>query len=259
MTALSSVPLRLDALLAEVQAIEAAGRVTGIQTLPFGIEAMDERLSAAGLVCGALHEVTGTSGNLNDDAAATLFTAGIASRCAAERDSVLWVLTRRDLFAPALAQAGLSPDRLFYAECSRDEEALAVMEEGLRHGSLAAVVGEIGRITMTATRRLQLAAENSGTTALMLKRWRRSGADPLGQPSSAVTRWRIGCVPSQPLPVSSVARSRWRIELVRQRGGPPCEWIMEGTDEAGRLALPAEPFHRSAAADRSEAPARHAA
>ncbi|MCA1653502.1 MAG: ImuA family protein [Sphingomicrobium sp.] len=242
-----------------MQAIQAAGRITGTQVLPFGIEAIDERLCGAGLACGALHEITGTSGNLNDDAAATLFTAGIASRCAAESGTVLWALTRRDLFAPALAQVGLRPDRLIYAECRRDEEALAVMEEGLRHGSLAAVIGEIGRMTMTATRRLELAAENSGMTALVLKRWRRSGEDPLAQPSSAVTRWRIGCVPSKPLPVSGIAQSRWRIELVRQRGGPPHQWILEGTDEAGRLAYPAEPFHRSAAADRSEAPARHAA
>ncbi|WP_318962304.1 hypothetical protein [Allosphingosinicella flava] len=103
---------------------------------------------------------------------------------------------------------------------------------------------------MTATRRLQLAAEESGTMALLLRKWRKSGVDPLGQPSAAVTRWKIGCVPSAPLPVQGVGRPRWSVELVRQRGGEPHQWIMEGCDAQGRLALPAEPSHRSAAADR---------
>src|SRR3982750_3846223 len=81
---------------------------------------------------------------------------------------------RRDLFAPGLALAGLAPNRILYAECGSNEDVLAVMEEGLRHGGLAAVVGEVSRVAMASTRRLQLAAEESGTMALMLKRPRRN-------------------------------------------------------------------------------------
>jgi protein ImuA len=184
--------------------------------------------------------VTGDAPGLGDDAAATLFTAGIAARLAGP---VLWALSRPDLFAPGLAQAGLGPDRVLYAECGRDEDVLAVMEEGLRHGGLAAVVGEIGRVNMASTRRLQLAAEEKGTMALMLKRWRRSGEDPLALPSAAVTRWRIAPAASAPLPVSGLGRARWRIALARQRGGEAHEWIMEACDEKGRLALPALPVH----------------
>lgn len=249
---------RLDAVRAQIRVIEAEFSPNSLDCLPFGVPQIDQRLTGSGLGVAALHEVTAATPNLNDDAAATLFMAGIAARRASEKATVLWVFTRRDLFAPALAQAGLPPSRLIYAECGRDE-VLAVMEEGLRHGTLAAVVGEIERATMTATRRLQLAAEESGTMALMLKRWRRSGEDPLALPSAAVTRWKIGSAPSQVLPVSGIVRPRWTIELVRQRGGPPHEWIMEGTDEAGRLALPAEPSHRSAAEDRRVAQVRTAA
>ena len=244
---------------AQIRAIEASGSASAAEHLPFNIPDMDSNLAGNGLAVGALHELTGASSALNDDAAATLFAAGIAARRAGDSGTVLWVLTRRDLFAPALAQAGLPPSRVIYAECSRDEQVLAVMEEGLKHRGLAAIIGEIGRSTMTATRRLQLAAEDSGTTALMLRRWRRGGADPLALPSAAVTRWRIGCVPSQALPVGGIARPRWKIHLVRQRGGPPHEWILEGIDEAGCLALPAEPAHRSAAADRGTAAVRNAA
>jgi protein ImuA len=45
------------------------------------------------------------------------------------------------------------------------------MEEGLRHSALAAVVGEVIRLPLTASRRLQLAAEQSGVTALVICRW----------------------------------------------------------------------------------------
>ena len=250
---------RLEELRAEVRAIEASGRVGTAGSLPFGIEEMDSRLPGGGLAIAALHDLTGSNSSLNDDAAATLFAAGIAARTLKPGGQVLWVIRRRDLFAPALALAGLAPERLIYAECGRDEDALAVMEEGLRHGGLCAVVGEIGRAGMTATRRLQLAAEDSATMALMLRRWRRGGEDPLAAPSAAASRWRIGCVPSLDLPARGIARPRWLVELVRQRGGQPHSWIMEGTDEAGRLALPAGPAHRPASADRRERPARHAA
>jgi protein ImuA len=233
---------RLDALRAEVKAIESAAAAGERACLPFRADAIDRRLAGGGLTVPGLHEIAGAGAGLGDDAAATLFIAGIAARLAIEQagGTILWVLSRRDLFAPGLAQAGLGPDRILYAECRSDEEVLAVMEEGLRHGGLAGVVGEIGRVAMASTRRLQLASEEGGTAALMLKRWRKAGEDPLLVPSAAVTRWRIACVPSAQLPVPGVGRPRWRVELARQRGGEPFHLIMEGTDAEGRLALPAE-------------------
>lgn len=239
---------RLAALRQEVRAIESAGVAKRRECLPFGIPEMDRRLEGGGLPMAALHEITGQRSGLADDAAATLFIAGIAARRG--QGNVLWALVRRGLFAPGLALAGLCPGRVLYAECRTDEDVLAVMEEGLRHGGLDAVVGEIGRVAMASTRRLQLAAEESGTTALMLKRWRKADGDPIGLPSAAVTRWRIGCAPSVPLPFEGIGRACWRIELARQRGGPPFTWIMEGSDAEGRLALPAGPADRPAETER---------
>lgn len=237
---------RLSALRAEVRAIESAGAADDVGALPFGVDAIDRRLAGGGLAMAALHEVAGSRPDPCDDAAATLFLAGIAARLSAAAQTgsnVLWALGRHDLFAPGLAQAGLGPDRLIYAEAIRDEDVLAVMEEGLRHGGLAAVIGEVGRATMGATRRLQLAAEEGGTMALMLKRWRRSGEDPLAMPSAAVTRWRIASASSAPLPAAGVGRARWHTILARQRGGEPFEWMMEACDAEGRLALFAEFEH----------------
>ncbi|HEX8481321.1 MAG TPA: hypothetical protein VF650_05425, partial [Allosphingosinicella sp.] len=197
---------RLAALRAEVRALESAGSQER-EYLPFGVEALDCRLAGGGLPVAALHEAAGERPGPAGEAAATLFLASIAAR---RPGPVLWALGSRDLFAPGLAAAGLAPDRVLYAECGRDEDVLAVMEEGLRHGGLAAVVGEVGRAAMPATRRLQLAAEEGGTPALMLRRWRGGGEDPLSPTSAAVTRWRLACVPSSPLPVAGIGRPRWR-------------------------------------------------
>ena len=239
-----SPSLSLDALRAEIRAIEGGGAVAAARpALGLGLSTLDERLARGGLD-PALHEAAAASPAPGDDAAATLFLAALAARFsqAAGSNQVLWAMARRDLFAPALAQAGLTPDRLLYAQCRDDAETLAVVEEGVRHGSLAAVIGEVGRAGMAATRRLQLAAEESGTPALLLRRWRRTAVDPLAAPSAAVTRWRIGVAPSAPLPFGidpfeGIGRPCWRVALVRQRGGPSFEWLLEAPDAEARFAL----------------------
>ncbi|HET9429250.1 MAG TPA: protein ImuA [Allosphingosinicella sp.] len=259
MSAASFQDPRIAALKAEIAAIEHSRRAGGGSVLRFGIDEIDERLASGGLATG-LHEAASASPTPNDEAAATLFLASVAgrfSRHGGGRSQVLWALTRRDLFAPALAQAGLTPDRILYAECGNDEEALAVMEEGIRHGSLAAVVGEVGRASMPATRRLQLAAEEGGTAALLRRRWQKKEADPLAVPSASLTRWRIACAASAPLPFAAmgpfegIGRACWEVALVRQRGGPPHIWYLEAPDAEACLALSARSGDRPDQAGRA--------
>ena len=243
---------RLAALREEIRKLERAGSAAAERPcLTLGIAEVDEHLAGGGLAWG-LHEAAPASLAPQDEAAATLFLAALAARFAraqGEGGQVLWALTRRDLFAPGLAQAGLTPARLLYAECRNDEEVLAVMEEGARHGSLAATIGEVGRVPMAAARRLQLAAEQGGGAALLLRRWRK--ADPLGAPSPALTRWRIACAPAAPLPYEGIGRARWQVALVRQRGGPPHDWLLEAPDAEARLALAAGSGDRSDPAERA--------
>jgi protein ImuA len=150
-------------------------------------------------------------------------------------------VTRQDLFAPALAQAGLSPDRVIYVEAGDDKAVIACFEEALRHRKLGAVVAEVSRLSMTASRRLQLAAEGSGVIGLALRRWRRPAqAAEFSQPSAATTRWRISALPSTPLPVSGIGRARWRLELIRCRRGESATFEVEACDANLRLTLPSE-------------------
>ena len=55
-------------------------------------------------------------------------------------------MRQADLFAPGLADAGLQANRIVFVEAGK--HVLPVMEEGLRHPGLAAVVAEhTGRLS----------------------------------------------------------------------------------------------------------------
>ncbi|MBZ0123664.1 MAG: damage-inducible protein [Roseovarius sp.] len=236
----------LESLRAQIAQIEDRER-RARSVLPFGIAEVDSRLPGNGLAVGALHEIAGGGNGAVDGAAAALFAAGIAART---KGKVLWCITRPDLFAPALAQAGLAPDRVIYVEAGDDKTVLACMEEGLRHGGLGAVVAEVARLSMTASRRLQLAAEGTQSIGIFLRRWRRqTETADFGQPTAAMTRWRVSALPSTALPVPGVGRHRWLVELIRARAGESADFELEACDAAGRLALPADLVHRPGAAE----------
>lgn len=221
--------------------------LSDFRVLPFGVAAIDRRLGAGGLRAGALHEATARSGSLADDAAATLFLAGIAAREAAGSGGpVLWASCRSDLYAPALEQAGLPSANVIHAQPPDDAALLAVIEDAVRDGTPSAIVAEASKVSMVASRRLQLVAAEADMPVLLLRRRRDLNQDPPAEPSAAWTRWRIGTASSERLQVAGVGRGRWLVELARQRGGEGFSLIVEGSDETGRLAVPAGLGHRTA-------------
>lgn len=216
------------------------------RSVPLTIEAIDQALPTGGIRLGALHEAASAGPDTEHAAAATLFIAGILARM---DGPILWVLRQADLFAPGLAGVGLNPDRIVFAEAGK--QVLAVMEEGLRHSGLAAVVAEhTGRLSLVASRRLQLAAEQTGVLAILVRR-SRSFEDPvLNEPTAAVTRWRIAALPSPPaLPhapdTPGLGRVRWQLDLTRCRGGEPGSWVVEACDATGHLGLVSDTAKRS--------------
>ncbi|NKJ72841.1 damage-inducible mutagenesis protein [Rhizobium leguminosarum bv. viciae] len=203
--------------------------------LPFDVSEIDDRLPGGGLAYGAIHEFAGGGAGAVDGAAAALFAAGIAART---KGKVVWCLARPDLFAPALAQVGLHPDRVIYVEAIREEYVLEACEEALRFGGLGAVVAETVRLPMAVSRRLQLAAEGSGTLGLVVRRWRRqTEAGDFGHPTAATSRWRISVLPSDPLPVPGVGRARWLAELIRVKAGESADFVIGACDDQGRISI----------------------
>ncbi|NLS06327.1 damage-inducible mutagenesis protein [Rhizobium sp. P32RR-XVIII] len=224
----------LDGLREQIAHLENAGRRER-SVLPFGVSQIDARLPGGGLAYGALHECAGGGAGTVDGATAALFAAGIAARA---KGKIVWCLTRPDLFFPALAQAGLHPDRVVFVESDKEEDVLANMEEGLSYGGLGAVVGEVVRLPMAASRRLQLAAEKTGTMALAVRRWRRqTEASDFGQPTASTTRWRVSVIPSEELPVPGVGRARWLLELMRVKAGECAEFEVGACNAEGRIDI----------------------
>jgi protein ImuA len=243
---------RSEGLAALRHRLEALERGAGA-VLPFGCAAIDRTVPQGGLALGALHEVAGTGSDEEDGAIAAAFLAGILARLAPERP-VLWCLAAGDLYGPGLAACGLGPERLILARAQGERAVLWAMEEGLRSRALAAVIGEVEALTSSASRRLQLAAEASGTAAFVLRRWRSGerAARQRAAPNAAVTRWRVAALPGAVAgDLPGVGRPRWHLELWRSRGGVPASWMVEASDATGHVTLAAELGDRPAApADR---------
>src|SRR5438477_12475865 len=230
--------------------------------LPSGVAAIDRALPGGGLAWGAVHGILGIGGDEEDGAAACGFIAGLLARL--RMGPVLWCVKRPDLYGPGLLAHGLDPARLVIVTAPRDEDILWAIEEGLRAPGLVAVIGEIGRLPLVAGRRLPLAAERPGITAFLLRPRRNSedAARERERPSAAVTRWRIAALPAREVDDlrlrQLIGQPRWRVELLRCRGGVPAQWVVESgdvevADATGHVRLSPELADRPAApVDRKE-------
>lgn len=230
----------LAAVRAEVARMEGSGRDHGAPrpVMPLGLPVIDEAVRGGGLALGGLHVFAGTGLDTEFGAAPALFAASFAGKL---DGSVGWIVERTPPYSPALAGVGLRPDRLIFVDAGSD--VLQTLEDCVRCAGLRAVVAEFsGSFSLTCSRRLQLAAEASGVTTLMIRRSRKFDDPALDAPSAAPTRWRIGAMPSPPVipdepEVPGVGRARWRLELRRAPGGQPRSWLVHAPDGQGRLVL----------------------
>jgi protein ImuA len=261
----------LERLRARLARLDAVGRGGGA-VLPLGLPGIDRALPGGGLARGSLHELCGAA----DRGAALGFATALLGRLMAAGGHVVWIGPRDELFAPGLAELGLAAERLIMVRARTQGARLWALEEALRSPGLAAALAEVDRLSLTESRRLQLAAEAKGVSALLLR--------PPGDgatPSAAATRWLIEAVPSTAIPgaatpgvaipgaatpgVATLGAAggaerafgppHWRVHLFRCRGGRTGSWRVawrqEGWHEiADPLAVAAEPGDRSAAPPR---------
>ena len=244
----SSRRAALAGLRAHILRVERGGAAAAAHgALALGVPAIDGVLPGGGLARGVMHEATGT--------AAAGFVAMIAGKLSGP---VLWCVpasSQTTLYGPGLAALGLDAGRLVIVYCASRDDMLWAMEEGLRDPALAAVVGEPDRpVALTASRRLQLAAETAGVTGLIL--CREAGTDGLA-PSAVFSRWQVDCAPG--LAIEGLAATagparnsvRWRLGLRRCRGVVGVvdrTWMVEWCDATGNLTLVSGAGDRPAAA-----------
>lgn len=133
----------------------------------------------------------------------------------------LWITNRALLrehglpYGPALKASGIDPTRLLLVRCKNLQETLWALEEGLKSKALAAVIGELGQISLTASRRLVLTARAHNTQGLLLLRSEKTIS------SAAYSRWQVspeassGVAFDHRAPGDSVLNAH----LVKHRGG----------------------------------------
>ncbi len=183
---------------------------------PTGHEAIDAALGG-GIARARLHELFAADGD--DAASAGGFAAMLAVRLGGP---LLWLREDRaqraggGLFAPGLADIGFDPAQLLMLVLPDPLAVLRAAAEALRCAALGAVVIELWGaapvLDLTASRRLALAAGESGVTALMLR------VDAAPVPSAAWTRWQVAAAPSLALEASAPGHPTMRLDVLRQRG-----------------------------------------
>ena len=192
--------------------------------VPLGLAGLDQALPGGGLRRGCLHELHGAP----RQGAALGFATALLARLMAPAGHAVWIGPQSDLYAPGLMALGLAPERLIVVRARR-RAALWALEEALRSPGLAAALAEVERLDLTASRRLQLAAEARGVTALLLRPPGRAGA--VAGASAATTRWRISALPGAAGAGRALGPPVWRVELFRCRGGRTGVWQVGWREE----------------------------
>ncbi len=139
---------------------------------------------------------------------------------------------------PGLHEMGLAPSDVLLVRAPDIQTLLVVGEEALRTPAVGAVLlsawGEAKALSLTASRRLALAAEAGGGTLFLA----RAGATPA--PSAAETRWSVKAAASTPLEGGAPGRPSFSATLLRRRGGGEQKtWTLEWDRDTRSFRQPA--------------------
>jgi protein ImuA len=195
-----------------------------------GVAAVDRHLPDEGLMRHGLHDVAPDS--YGDTSAAMGFVLALAIKrltLAGERRPLLWCRLRREaqehgaLYGHGAEALGLSRQRLLTVTLPKPASMFWTLEEALKSGALAAVIGDADetKTDLTITRRLSLAAHAGKAAGLLLFTRQHTGA------TASMSRWLVKSVPS---PKGShavgVGPPAWDVSLTRIRGGKPGHWTL---------------------------------
>jgi protein ImuA len=171
-----------------------------------------DRALGGGLAADALHEIVPATPG--DGAAAMGFALALAARFMAEHSAAGLLMAEdfaaRDmgaLYGPGLVAHGLELGRLVFVRAPDAPALFQAMEEALKSGAPAVVVGEVWRLQkydLAVSRRLLLAARSGRAPALLVQASAYRAADRIS--SAAETRFEIAAAPSAHLPSAGGGR-----------------------------------------------------
>jgi protein ImuA len=219
-------------------------------SLPFAIPEVDDSLPTKGLRRGALHEFfyhdplqperrsTLIPTLLAQSAYNTLTSENSWSRNAPSR-AIVWIGKRTwptpySLISPEHSYSAQEEflNSILFIDPPSDKLTLWTLETALRSKAIGLVIAECPRISLTVTKRFELAARENGATALLLR-------DPsdLNLPSRAFTKWVMTPTPSQ------YDAPTWELSLAHMRGGlqKPLSWLIGIHEQSSSISMRALP------------------
>ena len=198
---------RLRRAIAEIEAEASRPSERPARRLPFA-RAFDSALGG-GLADDALHEIA--PARPQDGVAAMGFALALAARFINHRPASALIIGEGfaaeesgALYGPGLVAHGLTLSRLVFVRAPDAALALWAMEEALKCGAPAVVVGEIWSLkgySLAAARRLLLAARKGRTPALLILASAYGQAERLS--SAAETRFEIAAAPGAATPAAA--------------------------------------------------------
>ena len=198
---------RLRGVIAQIEAEAGPASERAARRLPF-TRAFDSALGG-GLADNALHEIAPAT---PQDGAATMgFALALAARFLNRRPASALFISEGfaaeelgALYGPGLVAHGLTLSRLVFVRAPDAALALWAIEEALKCGAPAAVIGEIWSLkgySLATSRRLLLAALKGKVPALLILASAYGQAERLS--SAAETRFEIAAAPSARIPAAS--------------------------------------------------------
>ncbi|MGC4038433.1 MAG: Error-prone repair protein ImuA [Chitinophagaceae bacterium] len=190
----------------------------------FGLGLVNEAFPNQSFPLSAMHEFMCESREYAT--AASGFVACLTGTLMKRSGASVWISKKRSIFPPALATFGISPDQMIFITTQTEKETAWVMEEALKCEGIAAVIAELAELSFIASRRLQLAVEQSRVTGFIIRNQPRS----IGI-NACVARWMIKPLLSETgnqLP--GIGFPRWNVELLKIRNGRPGSWQLEWKD-----------------------------
>ena len=142
----------------------------------------------------------------------------------------------QEVMNPLGLQTHCDPHQVLIGKCSSPTDVLAASEEALRSGVVSLVIAELTKpLSLTAGRRLQLAAEAGGSTGLMIVR------DGMGS-NATQTRWHVSPVFSP----SDSTQMRW--SLIKNKSGTCTDWDVRWDEAARRIFVVPQHVQRTGVA-----------
>lgn len=178
--------------------------------------------------------------NQEEVSSSSAFIAALLSSRFKKGAAAVWISPAHKIFPPALKWFGIEPDQILFLQIKKEKEIAWAINEALTCSSLSTVIGELPEMSITASRRFQLAIEGAGVGCFIIRK------NPKNLLTTAVSRWHI-----QPLPAKTenglpgLGHPRWKADLLKVRNGKTGSWDIEWTGSGFRYVSRLAVIHKS--------------